>query len=122
MRRIAGLALFIIVAVLLFFRQGIALYSDWLWFGEVGYTQIFSTILFYKTLLGLFGAVVFAALFYFNVKFAAATPASLRFTGSDNVIELPAPDLIDPLLKRLLLPATAVLGLMALPQGAAASA
>ena len=119
MRRFVGLALFIVVAALLFSRQAISLYADWLWFGEVGYTQIFSTILFYKSLLGLFGAVVFAALFYFNVKFAAATPASLRFSGIDNVIELPPPDMIDPLLKRLLLPITAVLGLMALPHGAA---
>ncbi len=119
MRRFGGLALFIVAAALLFSRQAISLYADWLWFGEVGYTQLFSTILLYKTLLGLFAALVFAALFYFNVHFAAATPASLRFSGIDNVIELPPPDMIEPLLKRLLLPASAVLGLMALPQGAA---
>lgn len=119
MRSFGGLALFVVAAALLFSRQAISLYADWLWFGEVGYTQIFSTILLYKTLLGLFAAVVFAALFYFTVFFAAATPASLRFTGIDNVIELPPPDMIDPLVKRLLLPAAAVLGLTALPQGAA---
>jgi len=119
MRRFGGLALVVIAAALLFSRQALSLYTDWLWFGEVGYTQLFSTILFYKTLLGLFAALVFAALFYFNVHFAATTPASVRFSGIDNVIELPPPDLIDPLVKRMLLPATGLLGLMALPQGAA---
>jgi len=69
--------------------------------------------------MALVAALVFAALFYFNVHFAATTPASVRFSGIDNVIELPPPDLIDPLVKRMLLPATGVLGLMALPQGAA---
>ncbi|MGH7816855.1 MAG: UPF0182 family protein [Candidatus Binatia bacterium] len=119
MRRIGIIALFIVAAVFLFFRQGISLYSDWLWFGEVGYSQLFTTILFYKTLLGLLAALLVAALFYFNVRFAAATPAHLRFSGVDNVIELPPPDTIDPLLKRLLLPATFLLGLMVVPQGAA---
>ena len=119
MRRFGGLVLFIVAAAFLFSRQAILLYTDWLWFGEIGYSQIFSTILIYKTLLGLFTAVVFAGLFYFNVYFAAATPASLRFSGSDNVIQLPPLELIDPLFRRLLLPATAVLGLMALPQGVA---
>ncbi len=119
MRSFGGLVLFIVAAVFLFSRQAISLYTDWLWFGEIGYSQIFSTILIYKALLALFTALVFAGLFYVNVSFAAATPASSRFSGSDSVIELPPLELIDPLFKRLLLPATAVLGLMALPQGVA---
>src|SRR5262245_403415 len=119
MRGLGGLLIFIVVVAFLFFRQGLNLYTDWLWFQEVGYTQLFTTILFYKTTLALLAGGLFAALVYFNLRIASATPASARFTALDNVIELPPPDLIDPLLKRMLLPGALLLGLMAAPQGAA---
>jgi uncharacterized membrane protein (UPF0182 family) len=118
MRSLGGLLVFLVVVIFLFFRQGFGLYTDWLWFQELGYTQVFSTILVYKTILGLLSGGLFAALLYLNVRLAAATPPGARFTALDNVIELPAPDLIDPLLKRLLLPTVLLLGLMTAPQGA----
>ena len=116
MRGLAGLFVFLAVVFFLFFRQGLGLYTDWLWFQEVGYTQTFSTILIYKTILGLLSGGLFALFLYLNIRIAAATPFGTRFTALDNVIELPAPDLIDPLLKRLLLPAVLLLGLMTAPQ------
>jgi hypothetical protein len=119
MRSFGGLLIFVIVVAFLFFRQGLGLYTDWLWFQEVGYVQLFSTILFYKTILGLLAGALFATLVYLNLRVAAATPASARFAAIDNVIELPSPDLIDPIFKRLLLPGSLLLGLMAAPQGAA---
>src|SRR5262249_55369122 len=59
-----------------------------------------------------------SALLYFNLRIAAVAPAGFRFSRADNVIELPPPDLIDPLLRRLLLPASLFFGLLAAPQGA----
>ena len=100
------------------FRQGIALYVDWLWFQEVGYTQLFTTPLFYKLILAVLSGGLLAALLYFNLKIAAVAPAGFRFSRVDHVFELPAPDLIDPLFRRLLLPAALFLGLLAAPQGA----
>ena len=49
----------------------VGLYTDWLWFGEVGFTKIFTTIIGSKLFLGL-GAGIFAAVFmYANLRLAA---------------------------------------------------
>lgn len=118
MRGIGGILIFAIAIAVLFFRQAVGLYTDWLWFQEIGYTQIFSTTLLYKSALGFLSAALFAAFVYLNVKIAAATPASARFSSADNVIELPPLELIEPVIKRLLLPAAILIGLIAAPQGA----
>jgi uncharacterized membrane protein (UPF0182 family) len=118
MRGFTGLLLLVLLFVVLSFRQGIALYVDWLWFQEVGYTQLFITTLFYKLILAVLSGGLLAALLYFNLKIAAVAPAGFRFSRVDNVIELPPPDLIDPLFRRLLLPAALFLALLAAPQGA----
>jgi uncharacterized membrane protein (UPF0182 family) len=91
---------------------------DWLWFQEVGYTQLFTTSLWYKLILGLLSGGLLAALVYLNLKIAARSPSSFQFARNDNIIELPPTELIDPLLRRLLLPGALFLGLIAAPQGA----
>ncbi len=48
MRRLPGYVLFISLLLLLFFGQAISLYTDWLWFQELGFTQVFTTILTFK--------------------------------------------------------------------------
>ncbi len=118
MRGVTGLLLLALFFLILFFRQILALYIDWLWFEEVGYTEVFTTALSYKFLLGALAGAIFSALIYFNLRIAAVAPANLRFLPADNVIELPTPDLIDPLLQRLLLPGALLLGLIAAPQAA----
>src|SRR5262245_38889295 len=119
MRGFTGLLLLVLLFVVVSFRQAIALYVDWLWFQEVGYTQLFTTTLLYKLILAVLSGGLLAALLYFNLKIAAVAPAGFRFSRVDNVIELPPPDLIDPLFRRLLLPAALFLGLLAAPQAAA---
>lgn len=118
MRGFAGLLILAALFLILSFRQGIDLYVDWLWFQEVGYTQLFTTSLLYKFILAVLSGGLLSALLYFNLKIAAVAPAGFRFSRADNVIELPPPDLIDPLVRRLLLPASLFLGLLAAPQGA----
>jgi uncharacterized membrane protein (UPF0182 family) len=118
MQKFFGLIFFIFFAVLLSFRQGIALYVDWLWFGEVGYTQVFTASLTYKFLLGLIAGLFVAAFLYVNVKIAATVSSRFRFSPADNLIELPPTELIDPLLRRLLLPGVLFIGLMAAPPAA----
>jgi uncharacterized protein len=119
MRGFTGLLLLVVLFLVFSFRQGIALYIDWLWFQEVGYTQLFTTTLGYKLILALVCGGLLSALLYFNLKLAAISPTGYHFSQVDNVIELPSPDLVDPLFRRLLLPATLFLGLLAAPQGAA---
>ncbi len=118
MQRFAGLLFFILFAVLLSFRQGIGLYVDWLWFDELGYTQVFTASLTYKFMLGLIAGLLVAAFLYVNIKIAAEIPRGFRFSAADNVIELPPTELIDPLLRRLLLPAVLFIGLISGPPAA----
>ena len=118
MRGFTGLLILVALFLVVSFRQGIALYVDWLWFQEVGYTQLFTRSLLYKLVLAVLSGGVLAALLYINLKIAAVAPTGFRFSRVDNVIELPPPDVIDPLLRRLLLPAALFLGLLAAPQAA----
>ena len=118
MRGFVSLLLLGLLFVVFSFRQGIGLYVDWLWFQEVGYTQLFTTSLGYKLILGLLSGGLLAVLVYFNLKIAATTPTGFQFSRTDNIIEPPPTELIDPLLRRLLLPGSLFLGLIAAPQGA----
>jgi uncharacterized protein len=116
MRGFGGAALFAIVVLLLFFRQAIDLYVDWLWFVEVGHSQLFTKILATKTLLGLASGVLLGLLVYLSLKAAARTPRGFQFSTEQNVIELPPVEFFDPLFRRLLLPGAFLVGLMAAPQ------
>jgi len=74
MRRLTKFLFFAVLLLLLSFGQAISLYTDWLWFQEVGYTEIFTTTLTFKLTLGLvFGALFFLSI-YFNIKLAAQAP------------------------------------------------
>ena len=120
MRGLGGVILLVVVLGLMFFRQAIGLYVDWLWFGGIGYSPLFTKVLSFKTVLGVITGGFFALLIYINLKIASSTPSNVRFTATDNIIELPPLDLIDPMFKRLLLPGALLLGLMVAPQGATA--
>ena len=60
------LALVVVLFVLLVFSfaNSLALYVDWLWFGEVGYQSVFVTLLSSQVLVGgAFGAIFFVVFF-----------------------------------------------------------
>jgi uncharacterized membrane protein (UPF0182 family) len=116
MRGFGGIVLFAIVALLLFFRQTIDLYTDWLWFLEVGYTEVFAKILLGKAVLGIVCGGLLGLLIYINLKAAAKPPRGFRFGARDNVIELPPVELFDPMFRRLLVPGALLVAFMALPQ------
>ncbi len=118
MKRLTGFLFFAVLFLIVFLGQGISLYTDWLWFQEVGFTQVFTTTLTFKLLLALVFGGLFFLLVYFNVKLAAQAPRGIRFLDQENAIELPSPELVDPVLQRLLLPVALLLGLFAGPQAA----
>jgi uncharacterized protein len=118
MRGVISIAVFVLLLAIISFRQAVALYVDWLWFDEVGYAQVFTSSLSYKFILALLAGAFLFALIYTNVKAAAKPPRGIRFLDSDNVIELPSLELVDPVLKRMLLPGALLLGLFAAPQAA----
>jgi uncharacterized membrane protein (UPF0182 family) len=118
MRGLTGALVFIVLISVLFLGQAISLYTDWLWFQEVDFTQVFRTALTFKLILAVVFGGLFAAIIYFNIRLAAQAPRDVRFSDEESAIELPSPDLVDPLVQRLLLPGAVLLGLFAAPQAA----
>ena len=112
MRRFIGFLFFAVLLLFWFLGRAISLYTDWLWFHEVGFSRVFTTILTFELILGIVFGGLFALLLYLNVKLASRASGYADIVGQ-SVIELPSPDVVDPLLRRLLLPAAIVLGLFA---------
>lgn len=106
-------------AFLLFslFGEAVYLYTDFLWFREIGYSGVFTKTLWIKVLLGVISGVLFFALFYVNIKLAARLRDGVVPLQSRNP-EVPGPAELDPLIRRLLLPVALVLGFLAAPQAA----
>jgi uncharacterized membrane protein (UPF0182 family) len=120
MRRPPPVVILVIVVVVLgLFAQLIPLYTDWLWFGEVGYQQLFTSILSMRG--GLFTAMLIAVLLFLwaNLAFAARTAAPDVVWELEDQLGLPGRVVIEPLLRRFL---PAVLLVIAIVAGLRASA
>ena len=79
MPRIARFAAFVLAALLFLGLPSIVgLYTDWLWFGETGYRQVFTTTLGTRLLLGTLTFLLTFAWLLLNLRVALA---SLRFAG-----------------------------------------
>ena len=96
------------VLLLLSLGNSLALYVDWLWFEEVGYQAVFTTLLSAQVLVGgAFGAVFF--LVFFASAYLAARYQPTRYWGTvDSLVLL---QLAEPLRRR---PAQTVGGAAAL--------
>ena len=93
--------------------QAVPLYTDWLWFQEVGYSAVFTTRLTLSgwLFLGL-GAAVFVFLFI-NLSVAARTAPPDVLWELEDQLGLPGRAILEPLVRRLLLPVIAVLSFFA---------
>ncbi|MBI2360870.1 MAG: UPF0182 family protein, partial [Deltaproteobacteria bacterium] len=118
MREFIWIFFLAVLFLVIFLGQAISLYTDWLWFQEVGFTRVFTTTLTFKLILGLVFGGLFFLLVYFNIKLAARAPRGIHLVDEESAIELPSPELVDPLLQRLLLPVAVLLGFFAAPQAA----
>jgi uncharacterized membrane protein (UPF0182 family) len=110
-----ALALFVVGLV----AQVVPLYTDWLWFQEVGYRQVFLTTLSLRG--SLFTAVAVGVLVFLwtNLTFAARTARPDVLWELEDQLGLPGRVVIEPLLRRFL---PVVLALIAFAAGARASA
>jgi uncharacterized membrane protein (UPF0182 family) len=120
MRSPQPLALLVVALVLLaLVLELVPLYTDWLWFQEVGYTQVFLTTLSLRG--SLFGAValVVAVFLWLNLTIAARTAAPDVLWELDDQLGLPGRLVIEPLIRRFL---PIVLLLIAIVSGLRASA
>jgi len=89
----------VVLAVLL---QLVPLYTDWLWFQEVGYPQVFLTTLSLRG--SLFGAIalVVALFLWANLTVAARTAAPDVLWELEDQLGLPGRVVIEPLIRRFL--------------------
>ncbi len=111
----------VLFVVLPFGRQAVELYTDWLWFHEVGFPGVFGTILSTKALLGLVaGAVAFLVL-YGNVLATrrGLGPRLVDLDGEENLPQLPSWSLVEPFYRRFRLPACLVIAFMLSGNGTA---
>jgi uncharacterized membrane protein (UPF0182 family) len=92
--------------------QAVPLYTDWLWYVEVGFTEVFTTVLSLRGWLFLgVGAAVFIFI-YGNLWLAARTAAPDVLWELDDQLGLPGRAVLEPLIRRLLLPVIAVIGIL----------
>jgi len=115
-----GLWLVLAIVVLGGAGQAVPLYTDWLWFSEVGFTQVFTTRLALNgwLFIGL-GASVFVFLFA-NLFLAARTAPPDVYWELEDQLGLPERAILEPLVRRLLVPAVSVIAVFAGARGAAA--
>jgi uncharacterized membrane protein (UPF0182 family) len=107
-----GLWLLLGFIVLTGLGQAVPLYTDWLWYREVGFTQVFTTVLSLRGWLFLgAGAVVFLFM-YGNLWVAARTAAPDVLWELDDQLGLPGRAVLEPLIRRLLLPVIAVIAVL----------
>src|SRR3972149_10397505 len=104
--------LLLIVGALALGGQAVPLYTDWLWFHEVGFPQVFTTMLAVRgwLVLGL-GAAVFIFLFA-NLSVAARTAPPDVLWELEDQLGLPGRAVLEPLGRRLLVPVISVIALM----------
>lgn len=77
----------IVIFVLFFLGRGVNYYTEWLWFGEVGYTSVFWKILTAKLGLGLAAGAVFFICVYGNILLARRLAPRFQVGPGSDVIE-----------------------------------
>jgi uncharacterized protein len=115
--RVSGLTWLILaiatLALLSTAGQIVGFYTDWLWFGEVQFTSVFVTILRAQILLGVVTGVAFFVILYGNVVLAWRLAPRGALVVADDALGLPSPEILRPYLRRLTLPVSMTLALLA---------
>ena len=105
------LALLVVFLALGLVAQGVPLYTDWLWFQEVGYAEVFTKILALRG--SLFTALALGVLLvlYVNLALAVRTAAPDVIWELEDQLGLPGRVVIEPLIRRFLPIVVAVISL-----------
>ncbi len=113
-----ALWLLLTLVVLALVGQTVPLYTDWLWFQEVGYAPVFLTILKLRGWLVLGVGLGTFLFLYLNLAFAARTARPDVLWELEDQLGLPGRVVLEPLIRRILRP---VLALIAFFSGVSAS-
>src|SRR5438874_10077702 len=76
-RKLILIFLIALFALVLAVPTAIQLYTDWLWFGELGYTGVLKTRVVTKLLLGLLSGLIAFGAFWLNFAIARRVCRSL---------------------------------------------
>src|SRR6266851_5035857 len=98
----AAFVLILVLFVLGFVGQIVPLYTDWLWFEEVGYVAVFLKILSLRGSLFTAVAVGVLVFLYANLTFAARTARPDVLWELEDQLGLPGRVVIEPLIRRFL--------------------
>src|SRR3989338_8242930 len=111
---------YVLALILLAFVGGISIYTDWLWFTEIGFQKIFTTIWSTRLLAGLIAGIAVFGIVYLNLficerlikekKVHKRLRPEPQVTGEDR-IERPFD--IDAFIKKLIVPVLLVIAVMA---------
>jgi uncharacterized membrane protein (UPF0182 family) len=86
-RVIIGIVVVVVVVLVAISSRLAGFYVDWLWFGEVGFRQVFWTRLWAQALLGLAAFAVFFAIVFPNVEIARRLAPGYRVDESGAMLE-----------------------------------
>src|SRR3989442_13770046 len=108
----------VVLLLLLFLALGVVaqlvpLYTDWLWFQEVGYTEVFTTTLALRGALFTGLALTVLVFLYVNLTLAARTAAPDVIWELEDQLGLPGRVGIEPLIRRFLPVVVLVIALVA---------
>ncbi len=101
------------IALLSTAGQILGFYTDWLWFREVQFTSVFVTVLRTQVLLGMVTGAAFFLILYGNVILARRLAPREVLVAADDALGLPSPEMLEPYLRRLALPLSVALALIA---------
>src|SRR2546428_9190425 len=94
--------LLLLLLVLGLLAQVVPLYTDWLWFVEVGYSEVFVKTLSLRGSLFAVLAIGVLVFLYANLTFAARTAAPDVIWELEDQLGLPGRVIIEPLIRRFL--------------------
>ncbi len=77
--KLKHILIFILFILFILSAKLVDLFTDYFWFGEVGYLGIFFTVLKTKIMLGAVAFAVFFAFMYINIRIALKNTHSLKF-------------------------------------------
>ena len=110
----------ILFLILPFGRQVVELYTDWLWFDEVRFSSVFSTILWTKAVLSAAAGLLVFLVLYLNLLMTRRGHGPLvELAAEDDLPQLPSWRQVEPLYRRFLLPGCFVIAFMLSGQGTA---